>query len=51
MSALAPEMLRLIDALAQFEVRNYLRHEAAPANDDGPDSPNPPATTQQSEAA
>lgn len=49
--SLSPALLHLIDALAEDEVRNYLRHEATPANDDGPNGPNPPATVLLPEAA
>lgn len=48
---MTPELLSLLEVLAELEVRNYLHPEAAPGNDPGPASPDRPASAADREAA
>lgn len=44
MTDLSAPILRLIEVLAAADVDDYLRSQAAPANDPEPPRPNPPAS-------
>ncbi len=48
---MTPELLSLLEVLAELEVRNYLHPDAAPDNDPGDHGPNHPASDADREAA